>query len=149
MTRRGFLSTIAGSAAMLQMQAAATPVKLGIDLFSIRSQNWTPFQYLDYCAAQKVQVVHFSEVRFIGGLEPANLKRVREYARPLGIELEIGMKSICPASKMFDAKDGKAEDQLAHMIVSAQTVGSRSCAVCSAAATIAKTEGYSAASTAW
>jgi sugar phosphate isomerase/epimerase len=121
-TRRNFLATTAAFAAA---QAAPAPVKLGIDLFSIRSQNWTPFQFLDYCAAQKVQVVHFSEVRFIGGLEPANLKRVREYAKPLGIELEIGMKSICPASKMFDAKDGKAEDQLAHMIESAQLVGSK------------------------
>jgi sugar phosphate isomerase/epimerase len=124
MTRRSFLAATAAFATA-QSQAAPTPVKLGIDLFSIRSQNFTPFQFLDYCAAQKVQVVHFSEVRFIGGLDPANLKRVRDYAKPLGIELEIGMKSICPASKMFEAKDGTAEAQLAHMIESAQIVGSK------------------------
>lgn len=122
MTRRVFLGTVAALAA----QADSTPaVKLGIDLFSIRSQNWTPFQFLDYCAAQKVQVVHFSEVRFIGGLEPAHLKQVREYAGKLGIELEIGMKSICPTSKMFEAKDGTAEEQLARMIQSAGIVGSK------------------------
>jgi 3-oxoisoapionate decarboxylase len=121
-TRRVFLGTVAALAA----QADSTPaVKLGIDLFSIRSQNWTPFQFLDYCAAQKVQVVHFSEVRFIGGLEPAHLKQVREYAGKLGIELEIGMKSICPTSKMFEAKDGTAEEQLARMIQSAGIVGSK------------------------
>jgi sugar phosphate isomerase/epimerase len=123
MTRRHFL--VAATALAAQASAQPTPVKLGIDLFSIRSQNWTPFQYLDYCAAQKVQVVHFSEVRFIGGLDPANLQRVRDYARPLGIELELGMKSICPTSKMFDAKDGTAEQQLTRMIQSATIVGSK------------------------
>lgn len=122
MTRRAF---VAATTAAFAAQAAPVPVKLGIDLFSIRSQNFTPFQFLDYCAAQKVQVVHFSEVRFIGGLDPANLRKVRDYAKPLGIELEIGMKSICPASKMFEAKDGTAEAQLAHMIESAQIVGSK------------------------
>ena len=44
-------------------------MKLGIDLFSIRSQGWTPIQYLDYCAKQGARVVHFSEVRFIGSLD--------------------------------------------------------------------------------
>jgi sugar phosphate isomerase/epimerase len=122
MTRRTFLAT---ATAAMSAAAAPAPVKLGIDLFSIRSQNWTPFQYLDYCAAQKVQVVHFSEVRFIGGLAPDNLKRVRDYARPLGIELEIGMKSICPTSKMFEPKEGTAEEQLARMIEAAQIVGSK------------------------
>ncbi len=106
-------------------QAAAAPVKLGIDLFSIRSSGWTPFQYLDYCAAQKAKVVHFSEIRFIGSLEPENLKKVRAYAESKGIEVEIGMKSICPTSKMFEAKEGTAEEQLARMIGSAKLVGSK------------------------
>jgi len=106
-------------------QAAPAPMKLGIDLFSLRSQGWTPFQYLDYCAAQKVQVVHFSEVRFIGGLEPDNLRKVKQYAEERAIEVEIGMKSICPSSAMFDAKEGTAEEQLARMIGAAVTVGSK------------------------
>jgi sugar phosphate isomerase/epimerase len=103
---------------------AAAQVKLGIDLFSIRSQGWTPFQYLDYCARQGAKVVHFSEIRFIGNLEPENLKKVRAYAESKGIEVEIGMKSICPTSKMFEAKDGTAEEQLGRMITSATIVGS-------------------------
>ncbi len=76
-------------------------MKSVIDLFSIRSHKLFTFFQFPWITAPplKVQVVHFSEVRFIGGLEPANLKRVRDYAKPLGIELEIGMKSICPASK--------------------------------------------------
>jgi sugar phosphate isomerase/epimerase len=123
MTRRDIFA-IAG-AAPLAAQAAPVPVKLGIDLFSIRSSGWTPFQYLDYCAAQKAKVVHFSEIRFIGSLEPDNLRKVRAYAEERGIEIEIGMKSICPTSKMFEAKEGTAEEQLGRMIVSAGIVGSK------------------------
>src|SRR5579863_3782968 len=122
MTRRTMMAMTA--AAPLAAAAAEAPVKLGIDLFSLRSQNWTPFQLLDYSAAQKARVVHFSEIRFIGGLEPDNLRAVRRHAEPLGIELEIGMRSICPTSKMFDAKAGTAEEQLGRMVDAAQIVGS-------------------------
>ena len=109
-----------------QMARAQAPrVKLGIDLFSIRSQNWTPFQYLDYCARQRVEVVHFSEIRFLGSLEAENLRAVRRRAEELGIEIEIGMTSSCPTSKAFNAKLGTAEEQLARMIDAAKTAGSK------------------------
>jgi sugar phosphate isomerase/epimerase len=114
------------TAAPLAAQTGSRPaVKLGIDLFSLRSQNWTPFELLDYSARQQAKVVHFSEVRFIGSLEPDNLRRVRRRAEELGIEVEIGMRSICPTSKMFDAKAGTAEEQLSRMIAAAVTVGSK------------------------
>ena len=100
-------------------------LKLGVDIFSLRSQNWSPIEYLDYCAKQQAKVVHFSEVRFIGGLEESNLRKVKEHAGELGIEVEIGMKSICPTSKMFDAKAGTAEEQIGHMATAANTVGSK------------------------
>lgn len=119
---------IGGIAPFLAQSGSASPappVKLGIDLFSLRSQGWTPFQYLDYAAAQKARVVHFSEIRFIGSLDPENLRRVRAYAEEKGVEIEIGMKSICPSSKMFDPKAGTAEEQLARMIASANIVGSK------------------------
>jgi sugar phosphate isomerase/epimerase len=114
------------AAAPFASAAESSPaVKLGIDLFSLRSQGWTPYEFLDYCAAQKARVVHFSEVRFIGNLEPENLRKVRQHAEKLSIEVEIGMKSICPTSKMFEAKAGTAEQQLTQMIASAGIVGSR------------------------
>jgi 3-oxoisoapionate decarboxylase len=126
MNRRGFLA-LTGSAAAFSgsVRADAPPVKLGIDLFSLRGQKWTPAQYLDYCAKQKVQVVHFSETRFIGGLDPDNLRQVGAHAKELGIEVEIGMKSICPTSKMFEPSQGTAQQQLGHMIDSANLVGSK------------------------
>ena len=120
MTRRELLALGTGALVAGAATAALPPVKLGIDLFSIRSSGWTPFQYLDYAAKQKATVVHFSEIRFIGNLEPANLKTVRAHAERLGIEVEIGMRSICPTSKMFDAKAGTAEEQVSRMIDSAK-----------------------------
>jgi hypothetical protein len=123
MTRRTLLGIAA--AAPFATADAAPAVKLGIDLFSLRSQNWTPFQLLEYSAAQKAKVVHFSEIRFIGSLEPDNLRAVRRRAEELGIQVEIGMKSICPTSKMFEAKAGTAEEQIARMIDAAKLVGSQ------------------------
>src|SRR3954462_1717343 len=87
MDRRTFLA--AGAAAVLQTKraSAAANVKFGLDLFSVRSQGWTPFQHLDYCAKHGIQVVHFSELRFIGSLQPENLKKVRAYAEERKIEV--------------------------------------------------------------
>jgi len=75
-------------------------------------------------------MVHFSEVRFLGSpkwqeaLAPDNLKRVRDRAAELKIDLEIGMRSICPSSKMFDKAQGTAEEQLARMVDAARIVRS-------------------------
>src|SRR5579871_2150918 len=105
MTRREFTVAAASGVALAQ---AGAPVRLGIDLFSIRSQGWSAFEYLDYCAKWKARVVHFSEIRFLGSLDPDHLRKVRARAEELGIQLEIGMRSICPSSKMFDPKQGTA-----------------------------------------
>ncbi len=132
MHRRDFLeATLMGTMASVPASSQASgptkggDVKLGIDLFSLRSQNWTPFQLLDYAKKHGAQVVHFSEIRFIGNLEPDNLKRVRAHAEELGLEVEIGMRSVCPTSKMFDPKLGTAEQQLGRMLAAAEMVGSR------------------------
>jgi sugar phosphate isomerase/epimerase len=125
MDRRRFLSTAAGLALSQAAPSQSPRARLGVDLFSLRSQNWTPFQHLDYCARQKVEVVHFSEIRFIGSLEPENLRAVRRRAEELGIEIELGMTSCCPTSKAFNASAGTAEEQLARMIDSAKVAGSK------------------------
>jgi sugar phosphate isomerase/epimerase len=121
MQRRTFLAAGVGAAAGAQSRLGIRP---GVDLFSIRSQGWSPFEMLDYCARWKARVVHFSEIRFIGSLEDEHLKKVRAHAERLGIEIEIGMRSICPSSKAFDASQGTAVQQLERMIHAARTVGS-------------------------
>jgi 3-oxoisoapionate decarboxylase len=70
------------------------------------------------------KVVHFSEIQFMGSLEEDHLKKVRARARELGIAVEMGMRSICPSSRMFDKAQGTAEEQLTRMVVAARTVGS-------------------------
>src|SRR5579885_2460404 len=121
MTRRQFTVAAAAGVAFAQ---TSSPVRLGVDLFSIRSQGWTPFEYLDYCAKWKARVVHFSEIRFLGSLDPDHLRKVRAHAEQLGIQVEIGMRSICPTSNLFDAKQGTAEEQLSRMVDAARIIGS-------------------------
>jgi len=121
MKRRQFLATSA--AAPLGAAVAAAP-RLGVDMFSLRSQGWTPFQSLDYCAKFGAKVVHFSEIRFLGSLEDEHVKKVGEHARKLGIELEIGMRSVCPTSTAFDPKAGMAEEQLTAVLKAAKLTGS-------------------------
>src|SRR5437879_1609840 len=117
LTRRAIL--------MSPLALAASPTaRLGVDLFSVRSQNWTPFESLAYCARLGAKLVHFSEIRFLGSLDPANLKNVRAHAAKLGIDVEIGMRSCCPTSAMFDPKLGTAEEQLTRMLEAARVIGS-------------------------
>ncbi len=122
MNRREFAALAA--IPITALSKSTSNVKLGIDLFSLRSQKWTPLQYLDYCAERQVQVVHFSEVRFLGSLEPDNLIAIRQHAAERGLQIEIGMTSICPGSKMFNPALGSAEQQLTKMIAAAKTIGS-------------------------
>src|SRR5258708_7881695 len=113
--RRAFLKT-AGAAALalgsgLRMSASspAADVRFGVDMYSLGAQQWTPFQQMDWAAKWKVKMIHFSEIRFLGSpdwkiaLDPANLRRVRARADELSLDVEIGMRSICPTSSMFDA----------------------------------------------
>jgi 3-oxoisoapionate decarboxylase len=132
MDRRQFLaSTFAAAAAsrmsrsvFAQAVSARPSVRIGVDVFSLQSQNFTPFQALDYCSRLGARVVHFSEIRFLGSLESENLLKVKQYAKRQNLDLEIGMRSICPSSSMFDASAGTAEQQLGRMIQAAQVIGS-------------------------
>ncbi len=123
MRRRDFLAAAAATTAM----ASAKPndVEFGVDLFSVRSQGWTAFEHLDHCARLGAKVVHFSEIRFLGGLEDEHLKKVRAHAERLGIALELGMRSMCPTSKAFDPAQGTAEEQVTRMIRAATIAGSK------------------------
>jgi len=124
MYRREFVAGMLATAAAAAAPAGAPP-KLGVDLFSLRSQGWDAFQLLDYCAKFGVKTVHFSEIRFLGSLEDEHVRKVSEHAARLGIELEIGMRSICPSSSAFDQSAGTAEEQLLRMIHAATVAKSK------------------------
>jgi 3-oxoisoapionate decarboxylase len=125
MNRRSFFATAAAAvtSATSVAKGQSNP-KFGVDLFSIRSSGWDAFQYLDYCAKWKANVVHFSEIRFLGSLDDDHVKKVGEYAKKLGIELEIGMTSVCPSSSRFKPEEGTAEVQVERMIRAANLAGS-------------------------
>jgi sugar phosphate isomerase/epimerase len=142
--RREFLkvagAAVIGLATPETARAAASQnaprIRLGLDAFSIGVQNWTPFQTLEWAAKLGVHMVHFSEVRFLGSpkwqeaLAPDNLKKIRDRAGELKIDLEIGMRSICPTAADFqnaqkaDPTLGTVDEQIARMVVAAKTIGS-------------------------
>ena len=86
--------------------------------------NWDAFQQLDYCAARGVKVVHFSEPRLVGGFDRTHLQRVRARADARGLDLEVGMLSICPPSGIFDRSQGTADEQLIRAMDAAVICGS-------------------------
>jgi sugar phosphate isomerase/epimerase len=140
--RRTFLKTMGAAALAMGMPmptaatSAAANVRFGVDMFSLGAQNWTPFQMLDWAAKMHVDMIHFSEVRFLGSprwqeaLAPDNLKKIRARADELKIDIEIGMRSICPTSNDFanaqrnDPTLGTADEQIARMLTAATTLRS-------------------------
>jgi sugar phosphate isomerase/epimerase len=95
-----------------------------VDLFSVRSQKWTPFESLDYCAKLGAKLVHFSELQYLGSLDETNLRAVREHAAKLGVAIEVGTRTCCPTSKSFDGKLGSGEEQMLRAMNAARLTGS-------------------------
>src|ERR1700722_13779208 len=122
MTRRGFLAAVPIMTPL--MNAADSPARLGVDLFSVRSQKWGPIESLDYCAKLGAKLVHFSELQYLGGLDDANLIVVREHAKKLDLAIEVGTRTCCPTSKSFDAKQGTGEEQMLRAMHAAHVTGS-------------------------
>jgi sugar phosphate isomerase/epimerase len=104
--------------------AADTTPRLGVDLFSVRSQKWTPFESLDYCAKLGAKLVHFSELQYLGSLDESNLIAVRAHAKKLDVAIEVGTRTCCPTSKSFDPKQGSGEEQMLRAINAARLTGS-------------------------
>jgi len=100
------------------------PVRLGLDVFSLRSQGLSAMAVLDFCAVRRIEVVHFSEPRLLGPIDAESLHRLRDRADALGIQLEVGMLSICPSATIFNPAAGDAETQLVAMFEVARTLGS-------------------------
>ena len=99
-------------------------MRLGLDVYSVRSQGWSPEEVLAFAAAEGVSLVHFSEIRLIGSLDAPRLRSIRADAERRGIAVEIGMRSISPTSGLFESSQGTADEQIARMVDAAVTVGS-------------------------
>jgi 3-oxoisoapionate decarboxylase len=117
-------SLAAGSAAAQPASAAAAPVRIGLDVFSVRDQGWDARQMIDYAARQRLKHIQFSVTRFYQSMDESYLRGLREYADSKGVRIETGMDSICPSSTRFSDKDGSAEEQLLAQLRTARAVGS-------------------------
>jgi sugar phosphate isomerase/epimerase len=99
-------------------------MRLGIDSFSVRWQGWNAIEIIDYAHGLGLENVHFSERAHLGGLDPAELARIRDHAHDRDMTLEVGMRSFNQFSGTFDSSLGTGEQQLRDMIVAATIVGS-------------------------
>ncbi|HXF63334.1 MAG TPA: sugar phosphate isomerase/epimerase [Caldilineaceae bacterium] len=99
-------------------------MKLGVDIFSLRFNDWDAFQLLDYAKRIGVEVVHFSERTPFKSLDDGYLREVKQAADRLGLSIEVGIGSICPTSTTFSGANGTAVEQLRRWLNVAALMGS-------------------------
>lgn len=98
--------------------------RLGIDSYSLRSQGWDAFQFLEYSAKIGLDNVHFSERRNLESLDPEYLRRLRQRANELELAIEIGFGSFDKHARGFRADLGSGEQQMIEYVEAAAVVGS-------------------------
>jgi sugar phosphate isomerase/epimerase len=126
MLRRTFLQTIPAAAMAVKASAAPdVPVKLGFDTYSLRAFKWKGVQLLDYAASQKLDTIQFSALGDYGGLDSANLQKVKDRAAQLGIQIDSGMGCICETSKSFPKNGPPARQQMLEGLKASHTVGAK------------------------
>ena len=116
----------AAAAAKGQTRLPGEGIRLGFDSYSVRAFQWKDFQLLDYAAGLKLDSIQFSSMGDYQSLEPAHLRKVKDYAARLGIAIDGGTGCICPISRSFNAKDGSATDVLVSGMKAARAVGATS-----------------------
>jgi len=100
-------------------------MKLGVDLYSLRFQEWNAFEYLDYCQQVGFEVVHFSDLAPFESTTQSYLNELKAHADGLGLDIEVGMLSICPTSTSFrEEQGGTAVEQVTRMLPIAKVLGS-------------------------
>ncbi len=102
----------------------AANLKLGFDNYALRAGGWKAPQLLDYAASLRLDTILLSDPDVYESTAESYLKEIKARADDLKIEIQVGMLSICPGSKLFDARRGTAEDQLRLTIRVARTLGS-------------------------
>ncbi len=100
MHRRSFMETLLGSAlgSGLLPAAPVARARLGFASYSIRSHGLNATALLEYAAAQKVDIIQLS-VAGLGNRDEANLRRIKDEAGRLGIQVEPAYGGICTLGK--------------------------------------------------
>ena len=102
----------------------ASKLKLGFDNYAIRALGWKAPQLLDYASSLSLDMILLSDPDVYESFAESYLQEIKSRADELKIEIQVGMLSICPGSKLFDARRGTAEEQLKLTIRIARTLGS-------------------------
>jgi 3-oxoisoapionate decarboxylase len=124
MLRRTFLQSLPVAAAALNAAPAEeVPIRLGFDTYSLRAFKWKGLQLLEFAASQKLDTIQFSSLDDYGGLDEANLTKVKTRAKELGITIDSGMGCICETSKSWKKGARPAREQLLEGLRVARTVG--------------------------
>ena len=119
MTRRAFL------AAPGLLPAAAAPIALGLDSYSIRAWRWKDIQLLDYAASLRLDTVQISSLNDYASLDPVHLQRVKDHAARLQIAIDAGTGCICPTTRSWNPKQGDPAQFLLTGLRTARAVGAR------------------------
>src|SRR6185503_8553216 len=100
-------------------------LKLGFDNYAIRALGWKAPQLLDYAAELRLDAILLSDPDVFESYSGRYLREIRTRADDLGIEVQVGMLSICPSSVLFNRSRGPAIKQLKQTIRIARAVGSK------------------------
>ena len=127
--RRTFLKTTALAAAAVSAGIAAEPVrrrniKVGLDNFAVRGMGWKAPALIDYAASLKTDSLFISDLDAFENFDEDYLAGLKKRAADKGLQIHVGTWSVCPTSKSFKDKWGKAEEHLALGIRVAKALGS-------------------------
>ena len=125
--RRTFLQTASGLALSAPQSPAASAegIRLGFDTYSIRAYKWEAMKLLEYAGGLKLDTIQCSIHEF-ESLDPAYLRKAKDYAASLGIAIDFGIGCICPTSKSWNKKDGDPTTYLTKGLRAAKAVGATS-----------------------
>ncbi len=102
----------------------ADKLKLGLDNYAIRGLGWKAPRLIEYAASLNLDTILLSDLDVYESHAEGDLNEIKARADALGIEIQVGMLSICPGSKLFDSRRGTAEEQLKLTIRIARALGS-------------------------
>lgn len=127
MLRRTFLQTAVGSLAVSAAlpSSSETPIRLGMDPYSIRDLGWKAMPLLDYAASFKLDAIQFSSLGDFESLAPEHLAAVKARAAQLGIRIDAGVGCICPTSKSWSPQNGDPVAYVSQGLAVAQAVGAK------------------------
>jgi 3-oxoisoapionate decarboxylase len=104
MLRRTFLANSLLLAACPALASISGRIPIGLNTYCLRAMKWHDVPLLDYTAGLKLDAVFLQDSLDPEAMEPAHWRKIKDYARQLGLHLETGGPAILPKNpEAFDA----------------------------------------------